>query len=103
MWLIETLNVFKEVDLEVADRYLKVAHNHLHYLSPEFCFLPLCSNTLPKEDKGKLAQNSLQFSPPLDENGKLCFQVQSPKPEVPITKDTQVSDLAESLPPFPSL
>ena len=69
LWLIRTLHSYKEVDVELADKCLKVAFDHLHFLSPEFCFLLLVSNALPLEEKSALAWNFLKFAPPLDENG----------------------------------
>ena len=95
LWLIKTLFDYKTVDLQVAEGCLKTAFDHLQYFAPEFLFLSLVSNKIPAPDKKDIAQAILRCKLPLDENREPNFPIGPPKPAVPITKDTQLWELAK--------
>ena len=59
------------------------------------CPISLVSNSLPAADKQKIASEILKCAVPRDENGDLEFEIVTPKPAVPVTKDTQLWQLAK--------
>ena len=61
LWLIRTLSDYKSVDKALAEECLGVAYNHLQFLSPEFTFLSLVSNTIPVETKANLAHGKIRI------------------------------------------